>query len=1519
MDDSLHAARLGDLILHPPLMAELVSTLTEAVVYAAATAAVAAAIGGAVVAVVGTGGAATVLTPLIAGALVGAAAMLPGGEDKSIGEQISGFSDWVGNSMFPPEPYGAIQTGSDNTHINGIPAARAAGISTGPVTAEAPEEEPSILENVGAYAMLGASMMLPIIGLAQEINGIFNPPISQAADPGTQPANHDKAQCSKHPPMPEQFVAQGSDKVFINGQPAARVGDKTTCDGPIGMTFSPNVRIGGGTLTVRDIRDGKSALAKAIGLVAGMLIARRGRVRARPGKAPKPGSKIPRCKGRPVVVSTGSKLLDGPEDHDFTVPGLLPIEWTRRYDSNDMRTEGLLGKGWSLPYEAEVQRVEHPQGGDLWIYVDEEGTRLELGRLQVGSAFVSSMDGLAFFQQDSGITVVEDIYSGRYQVFSVDPLNKRRSRLVQLGDRNLNRLDLLHDVSGRLQYLVDTFGRTVVELCYDAVHPRRVAQVRRVYLRPGNEFDVLSHEPLVTYGYTASGQLSEVTDREGRCVRRFSYTAEGYMASQTLPAGGVFHYQWQRYPVLSRPAHGESLSNTSMPTLLETQPDHEWRVVRHWGGTGEEYHFEYDIATGHTQVTDSLGRIEHFLWGAQYELYAYTDPNGDCWRETIENGQLVETQDPLGNTWRYSYDSIGRMVASEDPLGRTHTYLYTEHWSLPTSVTDGAGRTRRYQYDRKGNLTCETDPLGRQTRYQHDAHGRVIRITDPLGKIRHLQWNDHGQLLAYRDCSGMQTTYRYDARGNLKQTTDAQGAVTHFDHDGCANPISIQHPDGRVERYVFDSSGQLSRHIDPAGQATQWQYDSCGRLVSRTDAMGLTVRYTYDAYGRMRQLSNENNEHYHFEWDALDRLVAQQNLDGSGTSYRYAANGELTQLRHPRQINGEQAAQIQHYCRDAAGRLASKRTADGLTEYLYDHADNLLSVQFTSLKGEVQQVAFSYDPLDRIISETAQLGTLQLERDELGNLQTVILDDLRRINYLYYGSGHLHQINLDGRVISDFERNDLHAEVLRSQGQLATRTRHDFANRIVQKAIYNADASSASLALLQKDYQYDAGGNLAAETLTPFQPCPPTSSDRLSQLPGMAGFTLPSQTTRRYDHGPTERLHAVTSTTADNPSPRVEIHAYDKAGNLLDGYQVNRTVRHDQLLSHDGKHYRYDGFGRLVEKRCASMLTQRFEYDAEDRLTRVHQQRGPISERIEFTYDPLGRRASKTLYREGVTQALSHTQFQWQGLRLLQEITDSRASVYVYTDAYGHEPLARIDGCAGEERLRYFHTNVAGLPEQLSTEDGEIVWQCQYSAWGAPLDERHSADETQPQNLRYQGQYLDRETGLHYNTFRYFDPDIGRFTQPDPIGLAGGTNLYRYAPNALLWIDPFGWMPFWKPLKHDGMGHHPFPRGHADDHGFSELSSKWDSPSWYPNEVDGSDKVHENFHKAIAKEGVPFSSKFKGTTADLLSKIDKAYKPFTEKGFLKIPRTGQILAKDVTIGEAFRKIIGSSKTPGCDL
>ena len=114
----------------------------------------------------------------------------------------------------------------------------------------------------------------------------------------------------------------------------------------------------------------------------------------------------------------------------------------------------------------------------------------------------------------------------------------------------------------------------------------------------------------------------------------------------------------------------------------------------------------------------------------------------------------------------------------------------------------------------------------------------------------------------------------------------------------------------------------------------------------------------------------------------------------------------------------------------------------------------------------------------------------------------------------------------------------------------------------------------------------------------------------------------------------------------------------------------------------------------------------------------------------------------------------------------------------------------------------------------MTDAEGELVWQARYKVWGSAVQEEWirrvpapppaewgkiqpapvvSKHVPRPQNLRFQGQYLDRETGLHYNTFRYYDPDVGRFINQDPIGLFGGTNLYAYAPNPVTWIDPWGW------------------------------------------------------------------------------------------------------------------------------
>ncbi|MHC0027065.1 RHS repeat-associated core domain-containing protein, partial [Enterobacter vonholyi] len=125
-----------------------------------------------------------------------------------------------------------------------------------------------------------------------------------------------------------------------------------------------------------------------------------------------------------------------------------------------------------------------------------------------------------------------------------------------------------------------------------------------------------------------------------------------------------------------------------------------------------------------------------------------------------------------------------------------------------------------------------------------------------------------------------------------------------------------------------------------------------------------------------------------------------------------------------------------------------------------------------------------------------------------------------------------------------------------------------------------------------------------------------------------------------------------------------------------------------------------------------------------------------------------------------------------------------------------------------------------GTPERMTDIEGQVRWEGVNSAWGKLLRESESQVSGYSQNLRMQGQYLDRETGLHYNLFRYYDPDCGRFTQQDPIGLAGGINLYQYAPNALGWVDPWGLKPRCAPTK-------------ANDHNQAAFGRQWQGHGEY--------------------------------------------------------------------------------------
>ncbi|WP_262772496.1 RHS repeat domain-containing protein, partial [Acinetobacter bereziniae] len=110
------------------------------------------------------------------------------------------------------------------------------------------------------------------------------------------------------------------------------------------------------------------------------------------------------------------------------------------------------------------------------------------------------------------------------------------------------------------------------------------------------------------------------------------------------------------------------------------------------------------------------------------------------------------------------------------------------------------------------------------------------------------------------------------------------------------------------------------------------------------------------------------------------------------------------------------------------------------------------------------------------------------------------------------------------------------------------------------------------------------------------------------------------------------------------------------------------------------------------------------------------------------------------------------------------------------------------------ERVAFYHCDQVGTPQTLSNELGECIWEIKQDTWGTALEIK-AIEQDNPfghSNIRFQGQYYDKETGLHYNRYRYYEPYSARYVSKDPIGLNGGLNNSVYVLNTLRWIDPMG-------------------------------------------------------------------------------------------------------------------------------
>ncbi|WP_228272579.1 RHS repeat-associated core domain-containing protein, partial [Acinetobacter bereziniae] len=429
-------------------------------------------------------------------------------------------------------------------------------------------------------------------------------------------------------------------------------------------------------------------------------------------------------------------------------------------------------------------------------------------------------------------------------------------------------------------------------------------------------------------------------------------------------------------------------------------------------------------------------------------------------------------------------------------------------------------------------------------------------------------------------------------------------------------------------------------------------------------------------------------------------------------------------------------------------------------------------------------------------------AVLRYEYDELGNLTQTIRPDGQVQANLSYGSGHIYGIAFNQQDMVAFQRDDLHRETTRllANGLVQNKNYNDvglLSSQIIRHEQETLDQLQQAKHQAERHYHYDNNYLLTQ-----------VDDSRLGKL--------------SYQYDPIGRL-----IKAQNPYSS-ESFSFDPAGNLIDPIATQTSqVKNNLISQYQGKHYKYDAQGNVIET-SQSGQTLKLTWDNLNRLIQSDHN-GQIT---SYGYDVFGRR----LFKKNTTED-SLTLFGWDGDLMIWEsykTNSNQLNKQNYTKHYVYEPDSFVPllqtgytrfielietpdyrqfqdvpysiykdpvwktdtqkNKAELERVAFYHCDQVGTPQTLSNELGECIWEIKQDTWGT-TQEIKTANESNPleqSNLRFQGQYYDKETGLHYNRYRYYEPYSARYVSKDPIGLNGGLHQLAYVNNPLQWIDALG-------------------------------------------------------------------------------------------------------------------------------